>query len=149
MPRVEPWTSLPSQPAGSHVHHSPLRTEFADSTIRLETVRISAKVGEYRELGPQGGVVDVGAGHGRCPVLGSVGSSISRGSASARVLSYQVQDAIDADLLVIVLEGYEPQPLPVHLLHQQGDAPPLKLRSFLDFVTPRLRRRMGTRHDAG
>ena len=43
IPSVAPWTSWPSQPAGSHVHHSPLRTEPADSTIRRETARIRAK----------------------------------------------------------------------------------------------------------
>ena len=58
-----------------------------------------------------------------------------------RVLSYQVMDALRDDALRIVLSPFEAAPLPVSLLHK-GQAPlPLKLRAFLDFVTPRLRAR--------
>jgi len=59
-----------------------------------------------------------------------------------RVLSYQVADALREQALRIVLEPYESAPLPISLVHT-GQAPlPLKLRAFLDFVTPRLRARM-------
>lgn len=59
-----------------------------------------------------------------------------------RVLSYQIADALRDKTLRIVLERFEPEPLPIHLVHR-GQAPlPLKLRAFLDFVTPRLRLRM-------
>jgi DNA-binding transcriptional LysR family regulator len=58
-----------------------------------------------------------------------------------RVLSYQVADAIRANELRIVLDTFESAPLPISLVHK-GQAPlPLKLRAFLDFVTPRLRAR--------
>ncbi|MCW8278004.1 LysR family transcriptional regulator [Pseudomonas sp. PCH199] len=59
-----------------------------------------------------------------------------------RVLSYQVADALRKDALRVVLEPFESAPLPISLVHK-GQAPlPLKLRAFLDFVTPRLRARM-------
>jgi len=58
-----------------------------------------------------------------------------------RVLSYQVADAVRNNALSVVLDSYESAPLPIHLVHK-GQAPlPLKLRAFLDFVTPRLRAR--------
>lgn len=58
-----------------------------------------------------------------------------------RVLSYQVADAVREQALRVVLEEFESAPLPVSLVHA-GQAPlPLKLRAFLDFVTPRLRAR--------
>lgn len=58
-----------------------------------------------------------------------------------RVLSYQVADAIRDNALRVVLDGSESAPLPINLVHK-GQAPlPLKLRAFLDFVTPRLRNR--------
>jgi len=58
-----------------------------------------------------------------------------------RVLSYQVADAVREEALRVVLEEFESAPLPVSLVHA-GQAPlPLKLRAFLDFVTPRLRAR--------
>jgi hypothetical protein len=57
------------------------------------------------------------------------------------VLSYQVADAIRDNALCVVLNAFESAPLPVNLVHK-GQAPlPLKLRAFLDFVTPRLRTR--------
>jgi DNA-binding transcriptional LysR family regulator len=58
-----------------------------------------------------------------------------------RVLSYQVADAIREQTLRVVLDTFESAPLPISLVHT-GQAPlPLKLRAFLDFVTPRLRTR--------
>ena len=59
-----------------------------------------------------------------------------------RVLSYQVADALRADELRIVLDAFEAAPLPVSLVHA-GQAPlPLKLRAFLEFMSPRLKARM-------
>ena len=59
-----------------------------------------------------------------------------------RVLSYQVVDAIRNNALCVVLDTFESAPLPVSLVHK-GQVPlPLKLRAFLDFVTPRLRTRI-------
>jgi DNA-binding transcriptional LysR family regulator len=58
-----------------------------------------------------------------------------------RVLSYQVANAISDNALRVVLDTFESAPLPINLVHK-GQAPlPLKLRAFLDFVTPRLRAR--------
>jgi DNA-binding transcriptional LysR family regulator len=58
-----------------------------------------------------------------------------------RVLSYQVADAVRDNALCVVLDAFESAPLPINLVHK-GQAPlPLKLRAFLDFVTPRLRAR--------
>lgn len=58
-----------------------------------------------------------------------------------RVMSYQVMDALRNDTLRIVLEPFESEPLPVSLVHKGQTPLPLKLRAFLDFVTPRLRAR--------
>ena len=58
-----------------------------------------------------------------------------------RVLSYQVADPVRDNALGVVLDTFESAPLPINLVHK-GQAPvPLKLRAFLDFVTPRLRAR--------
>lgn len=58
------------------------------------------------------------------------------------VLSYQVADAIRSEALRIVLDAHEPAPLPINLVHKGQTPLPLKLRAFLDFVTPRLRARI-------
>jgi DNA-binding transcriptional LysR family regulator len=60
----------------------------------------------------------------------------------ARLLHYQTADCVSIGKLQLVLEDYEPEPAPVHILHFAQGQMPLKLRRFLDFATPRLRKRM-------
>ncbi|CDN46270.1 LysR family transcriptional regulator [Neorhizobium galegae] len=60
-----------------------------------------------------------------------------------RLLHYQVEDAIKAGALRIILESFEPEPAPIHLIHAARGQMPLKMRSFLDFATPRLRQALG------
>lgn len=56
----------------------------------------------------------------------------------ARVLSYQVADAIGAGRLVEVLADAETRRLPVHLVHPLGRRVPARLRAFLDLAAARL-----------
>lgn len=60
----------------------------------------------------------------------------------ARLLSYQVAEALSAGRLVRLLEDYEPAPLPVHLLHPEGRRTSAKLRAFVDFAALRLGERL-------
>jgi len=66
-----------------------------------------------------------------------------------RVLSYQVHGALAEDRLRLVLEDFEPEPWPVHLIYGGGRRVPLKLRAFLDFAAPRLRARLAGAASAG
>ena len=50
--------------------------------------------------------------------------------------------AVREGLLAVVLEAFEPAPLPVSLVYSSQRRLPLKLRAFLDFAAPRLRERM-------
>jgi DNA-binding transcriptional LysR family regulator len=59
-----------------------------------------------------------------------------------RVLSYQVADAVETGKLVVVLRKFEPEPTPISLIHVQGRRVTAKLRTFLDFATPKLRERL-------
>ncbi len=59
-----------------------------------------------------------------------------------RVLSYQVANALKQGELKLALEDFEPAPSPIHLVYAGERLVPLKLRSFLDFVTPRLKARL-------
>lgn len=63
-----------------------------------------------------------------------------RGVGVTRVLHYQVVDAVRRGALRIVLEAFEPEPAPVHLVHAARGQMPLKMRRFLDFAAPLLRR---------
>ncbi|MCS0503632.1 LysR family transcriptional regulator [Ancylobacter mangrovi] len=56
-----------------------------------------------------------------------------------RLLHYQVADAVDRGQLDIVLEAFEREPAPVHLVHVPRGQMPLKMRRFLSFAAPRLR----------
>lgn len=56
-----------------------------------------------------------------------------------RVMSYQAKRAVEAGLLVPLLEEFEQEAAPVHLVHLSQGLMPLKLRTFLDFAAPRLR----------
>lgn len=59
-----------------------------------------------------------------------------------RAMSYQVVEYVRQQRLRVVLERFEPQPLPLHLVYDRQRRLPLKLRTFVDFVVPRLRERV-------
>jgi DNA-binding transcriptional LysR family regulator len=67
----------------------------------------------------------------------AIAASIA-GAGITRVLSYQVRAAEAEGSLRIILREFEPEPLPVHLVHGGQALLPLKLRAFLDFTSPRL-----------
>ncbi|MCB1801229.1 MAG: LysR family transcriptional regulator, partial [Gammaproteobacteria bacterium] len=72
-----------------------------------------------------------------------------QGVGITRLLHYQVADAIVRGELQIVLEAYELEPAPVHLVHASRGRMPLKMRRFLDFAAPRLRETLCQISDAG
>jgi DNA-binding transcriptional LysR family regulator len=65
------------------------------------------------------------------------------GAGVTRVLSYQIEQARRAGLLQVVLEDFEPAPVPVSLVFTGQSRLPQKVRAFLDFAAPRLRERIG------
>jgi DNA-binding transcriptional LysR family regulator len=64
------------------------------------------------------------------------------GAGLARVMSYKMQAAKCAGALEIVLAPFEQEPLPVHIVYAPRTLVPLKLRTFLNWVTPRLKARL-------
>jgi DNA-binding transcriptional LysR family regulator len=62
-----------------------------------------------------------------------------QGAGLARVMSYKMDTAQRAGKLAIVLAEFEPEPLPVHLIYAPRKPVPLKLRAFLNWMTPRLK----------
>ena len=90
---------------------------------------------------PSGQMDEAVAVHSRL-VVNTAEAAIDAATAGiglTRLLSYQAQQAVDAGTLVIVLQEFEPAPVPVHLVHRGGRLLPLKLRAFIDFAAPRLR----------
>jgi DNA-binding transcriptional LysR family regulator len=64
------------------------------------------------------------------------------GAGIARVMSCKTEAARCAGALVVVLDDFEPEPLPVHIVYAQRKPVPLKLGAFLNWVTPRLKARL-------
>jgi DNA-binding transcriptional LysR family regulator len=65
------------------------------------------------------------------------------GAGIARVMSHLVDDFLSSRSLVALLEAYERSPRPVSVVYPSQRQVPLKLRAFLDFAVPRLRKRLG------
>ncbi len=59
-----------------------------------------------------------------------------------RLLSYQVIEKIQSGELVPLLEEFAPDPIPVQLIYAEQGMLPVKVRAFLDWITPRLRSRL-------
>jgi len=58
------------------------------------------------------------------------------------LLSYQVEPALRAGKLRLVLRDYEPPPIPVSLVYSEARMLSRRLRVFLDWMKPRLRERV-------
>ncbi|UWQ19874.1 LysR family transcriptional regulator [Jannaschia sp. M317] len=74
--------------------------------------------------------------------VSNVGAGLALAQAGwglTRVLSYQIGPNLQSGSLQTVLEPFEPELLPVHLVHQEGRRVTAKLRCFLDFARDRLR----------
>jgi DNA-binding transcriptional LysR family regulator len=64
------------------------------------------------------------------------------GAGITRVMSYKMEAARRAGQLVLMLEEYEQEPWPVHIVYAERKPVPLKLRAFLNWMTPRLKARL-------
>jgi DNA-binding transcriptional LysR family regulator len=62
-----------------------------------------------------------------------------RGFGITRLMSYQVAEHIASGDLEIVLEAFEPKPIPIHVVHREGRYSGATVRSFIDFIAARLR----------
>ena len=66
----------------------------------------------------------------------------AQGVGATRVLHYQCVEKVHQGALRIVLEDFEVEPIPVHLIHAARGTLPSKMRIFLDFAVPVLRARL-------
>lgn len=56
-----------------------------------------------------------------------------------RLLSYQAAEAIATGRLEPLLQAYEPEPLPIHIVHREGRHASSKVRAFIELAAERLR----------
>jgi DNA-binding transcriptional LysR family regulator len=66
----------------------------------------------------------------------------------ARVLSYQAAASLAGGSLRLILEDFEPEAMPVSLLHREDRLPQAKVQSFIALAAPRLRQALRS-SDAG
>ena len=52
---------------------------------------------------------------------------------------WQIKELVDAGKVRLVLEAFEPTPVPIHVLWQDSASVPAKVRVFVDFLVSRLR----------
>ncbi|WKA32141.1 LysR family transcriptional regulator [Bradyrhizobium roseum] len=64
------------------------------------------------------------------------------GAGITRVMSYKMEAARRDGRLVLMLEEFEQEPWPVHIVYAERKPVPLKLRAFLNWMTPRLKARL-------
>lgn len=63
----------------------------------------------------------------------------SLGLGITRLLSYQIAPQVASGSLEILLENYQPPPMPIHIVHREGRLATVKVRTFIDFIASRLR----------
>ena len=61
------------------------------------------------------------------------------GQGLTRVLSYQAAPEIRAGRLRVVLDAFEPPPIPIHVVHREARVTSGRVRAFVDFAVARLR----------
>jgi DNA-binding transcriptional LysR family regulator len=61
------------------------------------------------------------------------------GIGATLVLEHDVDAAIKAGKLNFVLQAFEVEPMPVHVVHLSRNVMPVKVRRFIDFAVPKLR----------
>jgi DNA-binding transcriptional LysR family regulator len=62
-----------------------------------------------------------------------------QGIGITRLLSYQVLTQLASGQLEIILQDFEPAPLPIHVLHREGRYASAKIRSFVDLIAGKLK----------
>jgi len=55
------------------------------------------------------------------------------------VLEHDAAAALEAGQLEVILEEFEVEPVPVHMIHVSRNLMPIKLRRFIEFAAPKLR----------
>ncbi|MDZ7938452.1 MAG: LysR family transcriptional regulator [Rhodoferax sp.] len=66
-------------------------------------------------------------------------AAVVGGFGLTRLLSYQVAEHLRAQRLKTVLSDFEPEPVPVHVVHREGRQASHRVRAFIDLAIERLK----------
>lgn len=64
---------------------------------------------------------------------------VANGAGVTRALSYMVASDVKAGRLKIILSEFEPEPIPIHVIHREGRRAAARVRAFVDFAVAGLR----------
>lgn len=66
-------------------------------------------------------------------------AAVLLGMGVTRLLSYQIASYQASGQLQTILSEFEPEPLPIHVIHREGRYASAKVRSFVDLIVAKLR----------
>jgi DNA-binding transcriptional LysR family regulator len=92
---------------------------------------------EVWEFGPDGGAVEV-RGRLRANDADACNRAAAAGCGIARAPLWQVRSLVDSGAVEVVLAGFEPKPVPVHLVWGAGRSLPRRVRALIDFLAERI-----------
>ena len=69
---------------------------------------------------------------------GAVQAAVA-GAGVTRMLSYQAAAEVKAGRLRVILAEFEPEPVPIHVIHREGKHAAARVRAFVDFAVAQLR----------
>ncbi len=126
-----------ASPAYLQAHGEPATPAELDSHLVIASTGASPTP-EWRFAGPRGKpLVQRIAARLRSTTVGAAMTAAEAGLGLTRLLSYQAAPLLRDGRLVRVLQGFEPAPLPIHLVHHEGRHATPKLRAFIDLAAER------------
>jgi DNA-binding transcriptional LysR family regulator len=75
----------------------------------------------------------------RSNTMSAIYAAVTAGMGLGYSPLWQIKDLVDTGQVRIVLEAFEPTPVPIHVLWQDSASIPAKVRVFIDFLVSRLR----------
>lgn len=75
----------------------------------------------------------------RSNTMSAIYAAVTHGLGLGYSPLWQIKELVDTGKVRIVLEAFEPTPVPIHVLWQDSASVPAKIRSFIDFLVSRLR----------
>ncbi len=116
----------PAHPAELRQHACIVRT--ADQRPGQWAFQID---GKRRTVGVQGPF--------RTNTMTAIYSAVSAGLGIGYSPLWQIRHLLDAGQVELILEDFEPRPVPIHVLWQEQRLPPAKVRAFVDHLAARLK----------
>ena len=118
-----------------------LGQRYPTALVDHRAFEYAGRLAEIDAAAPAGAVL-CGYSLGGRLALHAALAAAERGEGIVAALSYMVAPALAEGRLVPVLERFAPAPVPVQIVHPHARLLAPKIRAFVDFAAPWLRRRL-------